>query len=85
MKKPKPNTPCPCGSGRKYKKCCQPYHRGAKPDNALTLMKSRYAAYALGQSVHHPHHPPGSSRLERGYRLLAAIDPGAFKRIRAWN
>jgi uncharacterized protein len=20
--KPKPNSPCPCGSGRKYKKCC---------------------------------------------------------------
>ena len=21
-KKPKPNQPCSCGSGRKYKKCC---------------------------------------------------------------
>ena len=21
-KKPKPNAPCPCGSGKKYKKCC---------------------------------------------------------------
>mmetsp|Transcript_51805 Transcript_51805/g.144644 ORF Transcript_51805/g.144644 Transcript_51805/m.144644 type:complete len:173 (-) Transcript_51805:154-672(-) len=21
-KKPKPNEPCPCGSGKKYKKCC---------------------------------------------------------------
>ena len=21
-KKPKPNAPCPCGSGQKYKKCC---------------------------------------------------------------
>ena len=50
MKKPSPNTPCPCGSGKKYKKCCQPYHRGARPANALLLMKSRYSAYALGQS-----------------------------------
>ena len=22
-KKPKPNAPCPCGSGNKYKKCCE--------------------------------------------------------------
>ena len=50
MKKPSPNTPCPCGSGNKYKKCCQPYHRGARPADALLLMKSRYSAYALGQS-----------------------------------
>ena len=21
-KKPKPNAPCSCGSGKKYKKCC---------------------------------------------------------------
>ena len=21
------NDPCPCGSGRKYKKCCEPYAR----------------------------------------------------------
>ena len=21
-KKPKPNAPCPCGSGKKHKKCC---------------------------------------------------------------
>ena len=23
MKKIKPNAPCPCGSGKKYKKCCK--------------------------------------------------------------
>jgi len=62
MKKPSPNTPCPCGSGKKYKKCCQPYHRGAQPANALLLMKSRYSAYALGQSRYilattHPENP----------------------------
>ncbi len=62
MKKPSPNTPCPCGSGNKYKKCCQPYHRGARPADALLLMKSRYSAYALGQSRYiiattHPDNP----------------------------
>ena len=42
------NSKCPCGSGKKYKKCCQIFHKGAKPKDALTLMKSRYSAYAVG-------------------------------------
>ncbi len=44
------NSPCPCGSGKKYKKCCQIYHKGAKAPNALTLMKSRYSAYYIGDA-----------------------------------
>ena len=28
VKKPGPNDPCPCGSGKKYKKCCY-----LKPDD----------------------------------------------------
>jgi len=50
MKKTSPNTPCPCGSNTKYKKCCQVYHKGAKPKTALLLMKSRYSAYVTGES-----------------------------------
>jgi SEC-C motif-containing protein len=50
LKKIGPNHSCPCGSGNKYKKCCQPYHKGAQPKDALTLMKSRYSAYAANQS-----------------------------------
>lgn len=42
------NAPCPCHSGKKYKKCCQAYHDGANPSNALELMRSRYSAFALG-------------------------------------
>ena len=52
MKKTSPNTPCPCGSKNKYKKCCQVYHKGAKPKTALLLMKSRYVAYAVGDSAY---------------------------------
>jgi SEC-C motif-containing protein len=57
-----PNTPCPCHSGQKYKKCCQPYHRGSLPKNALLLMRSRYSAYALGIieyiiATTHPNNP----------------------------
>jgi DNA-binding SARP family transcriptional activator len=28
------NAPCPCGSGRKYKRCCLPKQKGAKPKAA---------------------------------------------------
>jgi SEC-C motif-containing protein len=52
MKKTSPNAPCPCGSKNKYKKCCQIYHKGAKTKNALLLMKSRYSAYAVGDSAY---------------------------------
>ena len=42
---------CPCGSGVKYKKCCEPFHKNKKkPKNALLLMKSRYSAYAMKQA-----------------------------------
>lgn len=44
------NNPCPCGSSKKYKKCCQPFHKGANPKNALSLMKLRYSAYVVGDS-----------------------------------
>lgn len=39
--------PCPCHSGLEYEDCCKIFHSGVLPDNALRLMKSRYAAYAL--------------------------------------
>jgi len=48
--KPSANMPCPCGSGKKYKKCCSIYHKGTYPPTALLLMKSRYCAYAVGDS-----------------------------------
>ena len=42
-------SPCPCGSGRAYARCCGAFHRGEESaPTAETLMRSRYAAYALG-------------------------------------
>jgi SEC-C motif-containing protein len=60
--KASPHLPCPCHSGVKYKKCCQPYHKGMFPANALKLMRSRYSAYALGlieyiMATTHPNNP----------------------------
>lgn len=38
---------CPCNSGLSYQTCCQPFHEGAFAENALLLMRARYAAYVL--------------------------------------
>jgi len=56
------NDPCPCGSKMKYKRCCQKYHQGAEPKDALVLMKSRYVAYVVGDAKYiikttHPQNP----------------------------
>jgi len=42
------NLACPCGSGKKYKKCCRIYHNGEICSTALALMKSRFTAFAVG-------------------------------------
>ena len=40
---------CPCGSGRPFEECCEPYLLGReKAPTPEALMRSRYSAYALG-------------------------------------
>jgi len=39
---------CPCGSQKNYRECCGKYHLGKVPEHALSLMRSRYSAYAEG-------------------------------------
>lgn len=41
---------CPCFSGEAYIECCHPYHTGQAAPSAETLMRSRFAAYALNKS-----------------------------------
>ncbi|MDR0710541.1 MAG: YchJ family protein [Spirochaetaceae bacterium] len=37
---------CPCGSGRLFAECCEPYINGVElPPTAEALMRSRYSAY----------------------------------------
>ncbi|MDR6175674.1 SEC-C motif-containing protein [Nocardioides zeae] len=44
--------PCPCGLPATYDACCGRLHRGAAPAaTAEELMRSRYAAYAVGGRV----------------------------------
>lgn len=68
MAKVSPNIPCPCGSQKKYKKCCAIYHKGALAPNALALMKSRYSAFATGNAEYiirttHPENPDYTTDL----------------------
>lgn len=62
MLSPGRNDDCPCGSGRKFKKCCSPALEGITwPDTPEALMRSRYTAYAMGHALHlyrtaHPEH-----------------------------
>jgi SEC-C motif-containing protein len=62
------NSLCPCGSKQKYKKCCQPFHKGKVPTTSLELMKSRYVAFKLNISNYiinttHPYNKDFSSDL----------------------
>jgi len=40
-----PNSECPCGSLKKYKKCCKIFHNGSDAKTAEELMRSRFTAY----------------------------------------
>ncbi|HET8710691.1 MAG TPA: YchJ family metal-binding protein [Spongiibacteraceae bacterium] len=48
MKSKPQNRRCPCGSKKPYSQCCEPLHHGAPASDAEALMRSRYAAFALG-------------------------------------
>lgn len=39
---------CPCGSGKTYATCCEPYHKHHNAPTAVALMRSRYAAFVFG-------------------------------------
>jgi SEC-C motif-containing protein len=53
---------CPCGTGKLYQACCYPIHRGAVADSAETVMRARYAAFAVGRVAYlvKSTHPTGS-------------------------
>ena len=44
---------CPCGSGLELDACCGPYVRGEQPaPTAVALMRSRFTAYARGDTAY---------------------------------
>jgi hypothetical protein len=49
------NDPCPCGSGKKYKKCCQPKQdvisiEGVRTDNLFTELWSKFSDFMGGSA-----------------------------------
>ena len=74
----KKSKECPCCSGKLYEACCRPFHRGENPPNALLLMRSRYAAYALNlpeyiMQTTHPASPEYSEDHSKWKRVISAF------------
>ena len=72
---------CPCGSGAPYASCCQPFHAGAEPPDAERLMRSRFAAFALGDAAYlwrtlHADHDERPSGSEEALRKHLAAQRG---------
>lgn len=68
---------CPCGSQHPYRSCCQVYHRGCEPPDPPTLVRSRFAAFALGEGDYlwrtlHPEHPLRAESEPAVVRALSA-------------
>jgi len=57
---------CVCGSGAAAAACCAGYHRGVAAPTALALMRSRYAAFVLGEIDYliATHAGPGRAALD---------------------
>ena len=81
------NSSCPCGSGMKYKKCCSRYHKGLIAKDALTLMKSRYSAYAAGdvkyiiKSTHKENYDYKDNQVEWAKEIKNFIENSNFEKL----
>lgn len=72
---------CPCGSEFQYTECCKKFHDGAVAENPLTLMRSRYSAFAMNIPNYliettHPDNPGFRYGKEKWAREI-----GRFSRI----
>jgi hypothetical protein len=67
------NEPCPCGSGKKYKKCCLPQHEEARknlpPDQVREMEERKRAGEKLDEAV------------RNGFELLFAQDFGKARQL----
>nr|WP_297428047.1 YchJ family metal-binding protein [uncultured Actinotalea sp.] len=43
---------CPCGTGLLYGECCGPLHEGDRAPTAERLMRSRFSAFASGDTAY---------------------------------
>jgi SEC-C motif-containing protein len=79
---------CPCGTGRRYERCCGRYHDGDEPPDAETLMRSRFTAFAVRDFDYlwrtlHPDHEDRAERFD-GWRarIAASTKPLSFRTLR---
>ena len=71
-------TLCPCNTGKVYSSCCKILHDGAYPDHALSLMRSRYCAYAYHLADYiirttHPNNPNYKQNRKQWIREILAF------------
>jgi SEC-C motif-containing protein len=79
---------CPCGLGDDYDSCCGRLHAGAAAPTAESLMRSRYSAFAVGDTGYllrtwHPSARPQTLALDPALQwtrlaVLEAHDGGPF-------
>ena len=72
---------CPCGLGEDYESCCGRLHAGTPAPTAESLMRSRYCAFAVGDTDYllrtwHPSGRPQTLSLDPELRWtrLAVLD-----------
>ncbi|MEM7175050.1 MAG: YchJ family metal-binding protein [Chlamydiota bacterium] len=79
---------CLCCSGFTYTACCQPFHDGQLPENALKLMRSRFTAYALNlpeyiMETTHPESPQFSRNRASWRRSISQFSTAStFARLK---
>ncbi|MFF3016885.1 YchJ family protein [Streptomyces sp. NPDC057939] len=86
---PTPALPCPCGLPAAYPACCGRFHTGGQAPTAELLMRSRFSAFALGDTAYllrswHSSTRPGRLVLDPGQRwerleILATARGGMFE------
>jgi len=67
---------CPCGSGKTYETCCEPYHKKQNAPTAVALMRSRYSAFVFGRvdylfETTHPSHRAKNLKEEIAFTCKA--------------
>ena len=79
---------CPCGSGTPYAGCCGRLHRGETAETAEQLMRSRYAAFVVGDEGYlfrtwHPRTRPDGLTLtaDRAWTRLEVLATEAGEQV----
>ena len=77
MRKTGRNDPCPCGSGKKYKSCCQP-QPVARPDDFLWRQLRRADDQLTHELLKHAKRLYGYEGFEAAWEAYAGGDLDAF-------